>query len=41
MMDEEEIDIENRLADIFLKRIFGCFLILLAAGLIVAAYFYL
>ena len=40
-MDEEEIDIENRLADIFLKRIFGCFLILLAAGLIVAAYFYL
>jgi hypothetical protein len=41
MMDEEEIDIENRLADIFLKRIFGCFLILLAAGLIIAAYFYL
>jgi hypothetical protein len=41
MMDEEEIDIENRLADIFLKRIFGCFLILLAAGLIIAAWIWM
>ena len=41
MMDEEEIDIENRLAEIFLKRIFGAFLILLAVGLMIAAYFYL
>jgi hypothetical protein len=41
MMDEEEIDIENRLAEIFLKRIFIGFLILVAAGLVIAAYFYL
>lgn len=41
MMDEEEIDIENRLADIFLKRIFGCFLILVAAGLVIAAWIWM
>jgi hypothetical protein len=41
MMDEEEIDIENRLADIFLKRIFGCFLILLAAGLVIAVWIWM
>ena len=41
MMDDEEIEIENRLAEIFLKRIFGCFLIIVAVGLMIAAYFYL
>jgi hypothetical protein len=39
--DRTNVQIENELAEEFLGRIFIGFLILVAAGLIIAAYFYL